>query len=327
MADSSFRKTVLLIGRPSDPHLTALKQALQDRAVRVLHVDNRKQVQVSLRPEAPLSSTIQGVEGTWCAGVYVRALPPRQFPNPAQRDRQALSRKDALAETRAGQALRDPLCAILEVWANQGVTVLNPPRAGEMIENKPLQLMTASEIGLDIPKTLITADMKDLSDWYTSELSPQTSLISKPVRGGDYTQTFPMPPQKEPPSSSSIYQEFVTGQHIRVLMLNGDVISAHGLVGVGGADHRADPNYQSGSFSYEHVAPPEILVTHLKQLQRRLDLPFCGFDLIAEDHGNHKRWVFLEANGAPIYLESETRLGHPLTERLAATLVGEATMP
>ena len=327
MLNASSQKWVLLIGHRADPHLDALEVALEARSVRVKRIDNRRPFHISIGPDAPLSSTIQGVEGASCLGVHIRSLPPRQPPSHKAPQQLPYSREQALGETRAGQALRDPLCAILEAWSHQGITLLNPPRAGEMLENKPQQLITAAQLGLDIPKTNITSDMEGLRLWFQQNFAPAAQLVYKPVRGGDYTKPFPMPPKGRQVEHPFIFQEYIQGEHIRVLMVHGSIVCAYTLDGVEGFDFRADPNYQNGSFTYRRVELPSTLLEQLGQLQGRLDLPFCGFDIVKENTAGQTRWIFLEANGAPVYAESETHLAHGLTKTLADALTQHKARP
>jgi glutathione synthase/RimK-type ligase-like ATP-grasp enzyme len=321
---NSAPNRVLLLGRSTDPHLILLKEKLVQRGKNALLVNNLGPSAISLMPADLDSSTIQGVSIKEFHSAHVRALPPRQPPStPPHSPKRPYSRTQARAETFDGHAKRDPLCALLAHWARQGRTVLNPPVGGDMVENKPEQLSAAQQIGLDIPETRISADVLSLWEWQQSLAEAGGELIQKPVRGGDYAQILDLKqkPSTEPLPLARIVQERIRGDQIRVILLQGQVIAAHQIAGVSAVDFRNDDNYRSGQFSYVPIDLPNTIGPMLAQLQTQLVLPFCGVDLIRSTDARHEgKWFFLEANGAPRYLESEQRLELNLTDQLANAL-------
>ncbi len=321
---SLTQNRVLLLGPDSDPHLIHLQKNLLLRGKNVLWVNSRSPISISFVPAHLDSSTIQGVSSATFRSAHVRALPPRQPPSthfvPTEN---VYSRTLARSETLGGHARRDPVCALLAHWSRQGRTVLNPPVGGDMVENKPEQLAAAREIGLDIPETRISTDTLSLWEWQQSLATVGGELIHKPVRGGDYAKLLNLgekPPQ-EPLTHAWTVQERIIGDHIRVILLQGRLIAAHQIAGLSAVDFRNDDNYRSGHFSYVPIDIPDAITHKLAELQLRLVLPFCGVDLIRSTDARHQgQWFFLEANGAPRYLESEQRLDLEITDRLAEAL-------
>jgi glutathione synthase/RimK-type ligase-like ATP-grasp enzyme len=313
---------VLLMGSRSDPHLLRLCAAIKEHGVGVERVDSRSQVAFSFRPDRPSDSIINGVFAGDVISVHVRALPPRQQALMAPPPHQPLSGEEWIWGMRAGQGLRDPLCAFFSHWEEIGRKVLNPPWGGDMVENKAIQLHKAHAIGLDIPKTQITADTNMLRLWHSDLSKNGGKLIYKPVRGGDFARIL------NPPGDPSwklsmpfIVQEQIVGENIRVILLEGRLLSAYRIDGLSAVDHRADPKYQKGDFDYVPVVIPEALLQQLVAFQQSVHLPFCGVDLIRSLAPKHKgQWFFLEANGAPSYLESEDALGSRITQALAGAL-------
>ncbi|GHC89437.1 ATP-grasp ribosomal peptide maturase [Streptomyces flavofungini] len=208
-------------------------------------------------------------------------------------------------------------------WVNDRV-------AAARAEYKPLQLATASRLGLTIPHTLITSEPDRAYQWAKQQDGP---IIYKPLSGiwhADddkvrviYTNAVDDLGSLLAPSlgyTAHLFQQQVPKDHEaraivvgqRVFAVAIDAATARGL-----GDWRSDYDH----LSYRVITLPEDVADKLVALHRDLGLVFGAVDLIRRPDG---QWVFLETNqsGEWDWLISET--GIPVAEALADVLTAKA---
>ncbi|EPH43330.1 ATP-grasp ribosomal peptide maturase [Streptomyces aurantiacus] len=197
-------------------------------------------------------------------------------------------------------------------------------------EYKPLQLATASRVGLTVPSTLITSEPDRAYKWAKQQNGP---IIYKPLSGiwhADdnqvrviYTNSVDDLDSLLDPSlgyTAHLFQRQVPKEHeARAIVVGQQVftVAIEAATPRGRGDWRSDYDH----LSYRVVTLPDHVTTKLVALHRELGLVFGAVDLIRRPDGE---WVFLETNqsGEWDWLAGET--GIPVAAALADVLTGKA---
>jgi glutathione synthase/RimK-type ligase-like ATP-grasp enzyme len=217
--------------------------------------------------------------------------------------------------------------AIQGLWQLIPAPWMNPPARDEVAGRKLLQLQVARELGLAIPRTLVTSNpdaalrfidgfpggtvFKTFS--CTHQVWRETRLVGPAERRTlDAVRIAPV-----------IFQEYVPAEvDLRVTIVAGDVFAA--------AIHSADTDYpvdfrmSIGQAQVEAAALPAEVVGRLHALMARLGIVYGAFDLRRTPEGEH---VFLEVNTAGEFLFIEERTGQPITDSLASWLADPQREP
>ncbi len=199
-----------------------------------------------------------------------------------------------------------------------GARIVNPPQAASVLQYKPFQLHAMQRLGIPVPRTLITNDPARVRAFF--EAVPE--VIYKPVMGGAVTKLL----DREALSrlelireAPVIFQERAHGDDLRVMLVDGEIVSCVAIE-VDALDFRDDETYASGNATYREVKLPKRVREMCRRAAERCNLSFAGIDI--KHRGD--AYVFLELNSSPIYLDVERKLGHPITARIAETLVRSA---
>ncbi len=318
---------VLLLGPAGDPHLARLEERLVARGAEARVVDSRALPggpRVCFSPTE--ETTVLGdVPLAGLTAAFVRAVPPRHpaFSVPPSSEAGYTHDEVRVAEAEGG-ALRDAVCAALELMWSRGFCVLNPPVAGVYEQQKPLQLSVARRAGFRIPRTLVTNDPAAGARFVDEIYAAGGECVAKPVRGGAYASL--VRPGDERTSSLRrapvILQERAPGSDVRVLLLDNEVVAAVRLEGTKAVDFRADPAYQRGDARYATIDIDVETRRSLLSVQTGLGIPFAGADLRYDEESG--RYTFLEMNAAPAFLELEEKSGVDVTGVLVERLLRNA---
>jgi glutathione synthase/RimK-type ligase-like ATP-grasp enzyme len=211
--------------------------------------------------------------------------------------------------------------AISGMWHSLDAAWVNPPASDEVAHHKPLQLARAREVGLPVPRTLITNDPDEARAFVdslgqgrtvyktfvaTEENWRETRLVrSDEVALLDAVRLAPV-----------IFQEYVEAEaDLRVTVMGDRLWSTQIVAGTGSyaVDYRMDMG--AAEFSPTHL--PDDVTEKLMLLMKRLDLVYGAIDLRRTADGEH---VFLEVNPAGEWLFVEERTGQPLTAAMAGLL-------
>ncbi len=204
--------------------------------------------------------------------------------------------------------------------------LMNVPENDARASWKPYQLRVASEVGLSIPRTLMTDDPKAVQTFaehvgdlvYKPFRSPKWRLVpTRRLTGGaaEYLDAVRLAPV--------IFQERLPGvMDLRVTIVGEEVFSA-------GAPHLAlddlEDNRVGPRQPLEPYALPAPVVVKLRMLLDRLGLVYGAIDLRLTPDGRH---VFLEVNPAGQYLWVEIEAGLPISAAIARWLAtGAAGLP
>src|SRR5215213_7325299 len=211
--------------------------------------------------------------------------------------------------------------AMAGMWAGLGATWVNPPALDEMAHHKPYQLAVATEVGLPIPKTLITNDVADARAFVEDVGIERTVYKTFLATEDHWRETRVLRREEIGPLdrvalAPVIFQEYVSAHaDIRVTAI-GDTFFASSINATRGGydiDYRMD---LAGATFTPTELPPET-ERGLRGLMKRLGLVYGAIDLRRTPHGD----VFLEVNPAGEWHFVEERTGQPITDAMARLLM------
>ncbi len=212
--------------------------------------------------------------------------------------------------------------AMLLAWGARGIPVVNPPENGGVMQIKTFQLDIARLSGLDIPRTLVTNNKEKVAQ-FKQEVG---EVVFKPSMGGALCTPLDEEAEKELDllrQSPVIFQERVKGTPVRVTMVGDQVVSC-ARIPSSRLDYRDNPGYNEGKQVYLPEFLPETIRLKCLEMMKNCGLLFSGIDFILQEDG---RWVFLEANSSPIYLDIERKTGVSITDAIADHLLLLANDP
>lgn len=224
--------------------------------------------------------------------------------------------------------LRENRAAMLGGLMGQRARWMSHPAAVWQAEFKPFQLRIAQEVGLRIPRTLVSND----PDMIIRAHSRFGEMIVKPARsghfweGGEEYAVFTSALTAEHLESlddarwtPSIYQERVPKDvDVRVTFVGGRFFSA--------AIHsQTDPaasvdwrQTQDADLPHSRIELPVALLEQLRQLMASLGLEFGCIDLVRTPAGEY---VFLEVNPSGQWLWLDDQLDLGISEAVADWLI------
>jgi MvdD-like protein with pre-ATP grasp domain len=227
--------------------------------------------------------------------------------------------------------MRETRSALIGGLLGQNTRWMSRPGAIWEAEFKPYQLHLASELGLKIPRTLISNKPDRVLDFCRS----LDQVIAKPVRNGHvvrngvesaiFTTKLTQEDLNEPSGvsqSPTIFQELIPKKYdIRVTIVGSKVFAA-------AIDSQSDPTAQidwrrteNPRLPHYPIELPSALVAKLQTLMFRLSLTYGAIDLVLTPDGEY---YFLEINpnGQWLWLDDMLSLG--ISRAVAAWLMGKA---
>ncbi|WP_345785300.1 MvdC/MvdD family ATP grasp protein [Stenotrophomonas acidaminiphila] len=191
-------------------------------------------------------------------------------------------------------------------WINKRV-------ASRLCDIKVRQLLAAQQVGLVVPRTLISNDPHEIKDF----ISTTSSCIYKPLTGhvwkdGEvnrktYTsevELHSLPGDRTLQASPGIFQKKVKKSYEVRAQFFGSFCAAVRIDSLalkgGDLDWRID---QNSITRCEPVELPRLIYGRCRELMAQLDIVSGGFDFIVDKDGE---WVFLEVNEAGQFLFLET---------------------
>jgi glutathione synthase/RimK-type ligase-like ATP-grasp enzyme len=186
------------------------------------------------------------------------------------------------------------------------------------IQNKPSQLALMASVGARVPETLISDDPRAVL-----EFARGRRVVYKPTTGGALAVELDEAMKADLElivAAPVIFQEWVSGDDVRVTLVDGRIVSSVAVVTPEGTlDYRSDPDYARGKTAYREVALPEEIARAVKDAARVLGLSLAGID-VRIDRDRPQRYAVLEANPSPTYLDIELKMGHMISDALIDAL-------
>ena len=196
-------------------------------------------------------------------------------------------------------------------------------------ENKMRQLRVATEVGVRIPRTLITNDPQQVRDFFLELEGKMVTKLLTPISYGMesspfffYTSSVKEEDLKEAETlrySPQVFQEEIPKlRELRVIFVNGNLF-------VGALDAS---RYQAKTMDWRRAKPEECpwepavlsreFARKIEQLMAKLGLTYGAIDSIEKPDGEY---VFLEVNPCGEWGMLERDLDYPISEALAEALL------
>lgn len=181
---------------------------------------------------------------------------------------------------------------------------------------KPLQLQKVQELGIRVPKTIITNDFQEAQSF----LAAHREIVIKPVWSGDHAQVLSCTPddlavlEYALSCSPHTLQECVRGTNIRTYVIGKQTFSVR--IEAKTTDFRLDPEHDICVWDLPFEQKRQAL-----QLTRALQMDWTAIDWRLDQEHNV---YFLEANFSPMFVGVEAQTGLPLTHALCRLLLSKA---
>jgi len=200
--------------------------------------------------------------------------------------------------------------------------VVNPVDKEAIANKKPIQLKAASEIGFEVPRTIVTNSAADLLSFNRSLAKPIVfKVLTSPLSSFGETRRL-RPEHIENLSSLGlapvIFQEELDKEaDIRVTVVGDAIFPA--LVEVRNPVGKAYPDWRLDVTAKCHaIELPRSLTEKIRALVRRLGLYYAAIDLIKTVDG---RYYFLEVNPTGQFLFVEIDTGQEISAAFARLLL------
>jgi len=198
----------------------------------------------------------------------------------------------------------------LRTLEDAGVPVVNPVSTARLHTLKPYQLATFAEAGVPVPETLTTNDPAAARAF----VERVDEAIYKPVGGGGHARAVDEETMTDErvgrlQNSPVQFQERLTGETLRLFVLDGDVVATVRVVSEA-------LDYRAGDHDVERYDPHPAVADAAVTAAETLDLRFSGVDVIVEDDG----FGVLEANPSPMFAGFDELAGTDVAGALAEYL-------
>jgi glutathione synthase/RimK-type ligase-like ATP-grasp enzyme len=298
---------ILILGNSNDLHAAHLKDALTQARAKVEYLDTARfptQLRLSWHPDTQegyltLSDecrlNLQDIHS-----IFWRSFSGVQIPPIQDSYQQRI-------------ALNDSMSALRSVMQGTSIHWVNSWQAYQFHKEKPLQLKLAKQLGVAIPKTLISNDPEAIAEFVKS----REKVIFKPVYGGAHVQ----PVTEDHLQSERLklalsfspvtLQEYIPGTNIRTYVIRDSIYSAE--IRSQYLDFREDREAQ-----LIPVELPELVQQQCRAIAKAFFLEWTAIDWRLTPNGEY---VFLEANPSPMFLHFEQQTGFPITQELINLLM------
>lgn len=302
---------ILVFGRPDDPPIGLLLDALQQRNTSYAFIDDRHLAhsRMSLAfndglVDGRLTAAGEDIELRAIKSVYARLLNVVIPPDPEQASH---------AQT---------FHALFTQWLDlTPALVVSRPWAMASNASKPYQAQLIAAAGLEVPETLVTNDPEEVQEFRDrhghivfKSISGVRSVVeelgNRHQERLDFVRNLP-----------TQFQVAIRGTDVRVHVVGERTFATEIISDV--ADYRYAA--RSGAEAILKGIELEIDIRDACiRLAASLDLPLCGIDLRRTPDG---RWVCFEANPMPAYSYYEEHTGADISGALASLLLDAAQFP
>ncbi len=265
--------------------------------------------------EGHLETSLDNVSAAWAPSLG-RGAPGLAFDGRPARQRAFGGWADAL-----GDLARSMPC----LWVNH-------PAATQSASDGLLQIRVAAQVGLDVPRTVMTDDPSELralgfecngrvvtravGRYGLASRGQRASACGEPLAPGDLCSTGDMR------MAPRIYQEHIQERLLLRVFVAGPRVFTSRIQ----MEHGREPHGPPQSvFAAEHRLTPEV-ESRCRLLLRRLGLLFAAVDLALTPDGRH---IFLNLDPAPLWRRIEEQTRQPISDALVELLMpyDERTSP
>ena len=314
---------ILIVSSASDPHVESVTRHLSEDRYVLLDLEWRNEYSLRFASSGGIEAEIviggRTVPIDEITSVWYRR--PGQFPTAELEpgfNRFAVSEFDGLFQ------------GLLWVLHRAGVRLYNHPLSNRIAASKPLQMMVAKEIGLEIPETYMGNDsskaqeflsdgvmsvIKGISESYTVANDQHYSIFVREVDASthDHLSDIEFCP-------ATLQQRVDKAFDLRLVVIDGFQV-AFRIVARDGADYLdwRELDDEDGRLSYEEHTIPSDLSTRIGEFMTRMNIRFGAFDFSYDSDG---KYVFLEVNPNGQWLWLEQVTGKLIGKEIARVLHG-----
>lgn len=216
----------------------------------------------------------------------------------------------AFAESETSQAVNGMLDALPCEWVNHR-------SADDTAQHKPYQWATANEVGLSLPKTLVTNNPDQARTFI--EANGIGNVVFKAFlasyeawRETRLIETEDMEKLDSVRYAPVIFQEYIRGVDLRITIIGDKLFPAE--IDAGQTSYPVDMRMVIGETEVKPVKLPIRLEKALLKLQRRLGLSYGAIDMRRTPDDEY---IFFEVNPAGQWLFVEERTGLPISQAMA----------
>ncbi|WP_363254453.1 MvdC/MvdD family ATP grasp protein [Polaromonas sp.] len=218
--------------------------------------------------------------------------------------------RSTFAHSETSQAVYGMLDSLSCPW-------MNPREADAAAHHKPYQWTVAHELGLKVPRTLVTTNAQAAREFIES-VRPAKVVFKAFLAAIQEWRETRLIEQEDLDRlelvryAPVIFQEYVPGVDLRITMIGNDIFAAE--IDVRNTSYEVDMRMVVGEGIVNAVTLPDAVQTKLRKLQHRLKLVYGAIDMRRTEAGEY---VFLEVNPAGQWLFVEQRTGLPIARALA----------
>ena len=219
----------------------------------------------------------------------------------------------AFIESETGQAMGGLLDALQCVW-------VNPRAADDAAHHKPYQWAVAGEVGLKIPRTLVTTK-PDAARQFMNEMGSRKVVFKAFLASLDaWRETRLVEPADLERIdlvryAPVIFQEYIEGVDLRITVVGEQVFAVE--IDAQKTSYPVDMRMVIGESIVRPIELPSAVKKAVLQLQRRLGLVYGAIDMRRTAEGEY---IFFEVNPAGQWLFGEQRTGLPISQAIADLL-------
>jgi hypothetical protein len=212
--------------------------------------------------------------------------------------------------------------ALAGLWLLLGGRWMNVPALDERASHKPFQLRVAAEVGLTVPRTLMTSD-PDRARAFIEELGVGRVVFKTfAATATVWRETRLVRPQEVDildavRQAPVIFQEYVEAtSDVRVTVVGEEIFAL--AIDARTSGYPLDFRMSLGESRTEAVVLPADVRARIRALMERLGLAYGAIDLRRAPDGDY---VFLEINPAGEFLFAQDRSGQPIGDAVARWLI------
>jgi len=211
--------------------------------------------------------------------------------------------------------------AVAGLWPSLPAKWVNEPQLDSAAHHKPYQLAMAAEVGLTIPRTLITND-PDAARGFVREIGLERTVYKTFLANEQCWRETRIMRQQDLCCLDAlrlapvIFQEYVAADADLRITLIGPFTFATAIRAAPGG-YEVDYRMDMLGASFSATSMPDDVEQRLRALLRRLGLVYGAIDLRRTPTGEY---VFLEVNPAGEWRFVEDRTGQPMTKAMSQLL-------
>jgi glutathione synthase/RimK-type ligase-like ATP-grasp enzyme len=310
---------ILLISSPTDEHASTVFRELVNLRKQAILLDlsqfpQQMQLTMHLEDADFRQYGLRLADKTWlnladCQVIWWRR--PQQF----------VLHPEISKQSYCNFAFNESYEAFAGLWQSLPVLWVNHPTKDEVAHRKTFQLRIAQEVGLTIPKTLITNDVDQARQFIATQGYDRTIYKAFSATQQEWRETRLLKQEEldlldNVRYAPVIFQEYIEAQYdLRITIVGQEIFAA--AIHSQSTAYKVDMRMDIAHAQIEAVQLPTEIEAKLHALMQRLGLVYGAIDMRLTPDG---QYVFLEINPAGQWLFIEQYSKQPITTSLAKLL-------